>query len=487
MARVVCRIHRSDEQLRASLAWSEGPDEFPKYHLDGALYRAFQETARRVRENLGHVVKNYVLNTPEEVRRSTDYELAAAGYELYQQLFWPAPEDQPQAEDVCSWLTELRDRDEVESLELVVDSPWSVPWNAVYDQEPDKAAFLSEQANGRQWEPFWGIRYGLAASRGGGSPLRRTAILDSPRVLLVGDGSDPELQDVVADLCAFAAEHELTFVDCMADLERELQKDRPDLLYWLSHAEPAALVLGGEEISASQLLRLLRKPGPLSGLAFLNCCGTAVERETGSFLDTLRSVGFSGLIGTEQITYSTSAARLGLDFLHAFLLAGEPASEALRRLRGEAAPLGLVYGTYCPPLLRVERASAGDDKAAVPAEAVEAEQATATGVALGETVTSFPLPDEPYRGLAYFGRPDRALFEGRQEDAVRCAELLDRDDTRFLLLHGESGVGKSSFLRAGLIPYLEEHRVGYHFLPAQSTERSGPGGAGVGLVRTVHQ
>ena len=155
MARVVCRVHRSDEQLRASLTWSEGPDEFPKYHLDGQLYRTLEETARKVRAKLGHVVREYVDDGPPDgVRRTTAYELAVAGFDLYQQLFWPVPEDQTHADNVRQWLTQLRDRDEVESLELVVDSPWSVPWNAVYEQQPDKAAFLEGPADGAQWEPF---------------------------------------------------------------------------------------------------------------------------------------------------------------------------------------------------------------------------------------------------------------------------------------------------------------------------------------------
>ena len=74
------------------------------------------------------------------------------------------------------------------------------------------------------------------------------------------------------------------------------------------------------------------------------------------------------------------------------------------------------------------------------------------------------LPAQPYRSLGYYDCADRALFTGRDADVVRFAATLDRPDTRILILHGESGLGKSSFLRAGVIPYLEEECVGYRFL-----------------------
>ena len=75
-----------------------------------------------------------------------------------------------------------------------------------------------------------------------------------------------------------------------------------------------------------------------------------------------------------------------------------------------------------------------------------------------------PLPEEPYRSLAFYDEKDRALFTGREADVVRFAATLDRPDTRILILHGESGTGKSSFLRAGVIPYLEEECVGYRLV-----------------------
>lgn len=73
-------------------------------------------------------------------------------------------------------------------------------------------------------------------------------------------------------------------------------------------------------------------------------------------------------------------------------------------------------------------------------------------------------PKSPYKGLSYYGPEDAPLFAGRKEDVRQCAQLLARPSTRVLILHGATGCGKSSFLRAGLIPYLEDLEVSYHFM-----------------------
>jgi hypothetical protein len=84
-----------------------------------------------------------------------------------------------------------------------------------------------------------------------------------------------------------------------------------------------------------------------------------------------------------------------------------------------------------------------------------------------------PLPKHPYRSLMYFDRDDRALFAGRDGDVLRFARILDEAATRRLVLHGESGCGKSSFLRAGAIPFLEDECVGYRSVRDRS-EGEGP-------------
>jgi eukaryotic-like serine/threonine-protein kinase len=60
----------------------------------------------------------------------------------------------------------------------------------------------------------------------------------------------------------------------------------------------------------------------------------------------------------------------------------------------------------------------------------------------------------PYRGLLQFEAGHRALFFGRETDT---RDVIDRlHAQRFVLLSGESGVGKSSLARAGVLPAIEE-------------------------------
>jgi AAA+ ATPase superfamily predicted ATPase len=64
----------------------------------------------------------------------------------------------------------------------------------------------------------------------------------------------------------------------------------------------------------------------------------------------------------------------------------------------------------------------------------------------------YPRPERPYVGLQSFREEDSAFFFGRERDGrVILSNLLSQ---RLTILYGPSGVGKSSVLRAGVIPYL---------------------------------
>jgi len=75
----------------------------------------------------------------------------------------------------------------------------------------------------------------------------------------------------------------------------------------------------------------------------------------------------------------------------------------------------------------------------------------------------YKWPDDPYKGLTYYGRDDVPLFAGRAIDVQRVAHILASGSTRILLLHGSTGCGKSSLLRAGLIPFLENQIGRFNF------------------------
>ncbi len=64
---------------------------------------------------------------------------------------------------------------------------------------------------------------------------------------------------------------------------------------------------------------------------------------------------------------------------------------------------------------------------------------------------------EPYPGLAAFGPERRSLFFGREADVRAIVARLDHEP--LVIVAGDSGAGKSSLLRAGVIPAIEGDRA----------------------------
>ncbi len=62
----------------------------------------------------------------------------------------------------------------------------------------------------------------------------------------------------------------------------------------------------------------------------------------------------------------------------------------------------------------------------------------------------------PYRGLAVFGEQDAGFFFGREAAAVAVLDQMSRlpAGTGLLVVSGASGAGKSSLLRAGVLPRI---------------------------------
>jgi hypothetical protein len=509
MSEIVCQVGNQASQVE--FIWSSRGGFFRPYVVSGQQLTELRDAADRsatgpsssakpsCREALETLVFAFNQNGAGPPLWEHSYELAESGFRLFNCLL---PSEDETAGKVRRWLEDLRKQSGLIGLEVVVEERsadaktlLSVPWNLVYDERPAKykAAFQTGQGVER-WRPFWSARYNLTSGRRV-EPLKRLPLWSDPRIVVVVDPTVHEglNSEQRQRLDQFLAEAGLTAAGSMDELEAALEEGYPRLLYWLGHASPEYLQLGDERIGPADLRNLLRsfdnRERPEGMLAFLNACQTAEAGSGGSFLDVLHSFGFTGAIATEQQTIDTFANEFGLDFLQGFLREGKPLGELLHGLRLKSAPLGLLYGAHCPPEIQVR---SGNGAVAVPAPLPIKERGPVAGVALGATATRGrrkrrgarrsawtpaalpqvapppavvpPLPEQPYRSLAFYDWKDRALFTGRDADVIRFAATLDRPDTRILVLHGESGTGKSSFLRAGVIPYLEEECVGYRFL-----------------------
>ena len=72
---------------------------------------------------------------------------------------------------------------------------------------------------------------------------------------------------------------------------------------------------------------------------------------------------------------------------------------------------------------------------------------------------TYPGTASPLRGLIPFAESERDVFFGRDREVEELARLVVGEGYRAGLLYGEAGVGKSSLLRAGLIPHLRDQGV----------------------------
>ncbi|NJN81376.1 MAG: ATP-binding protein, partial [Caldilineaceae bacterium] len=81
------------------------------------------------------------------------------------------------------------------------------------------------------------------------------------------------------------------------------------------------------------------------------------------------------------------------------------------------------------------------------------------------------LPATPFRHLHWYRREDAEIFFGRGKDIRDLYQrVASPDGAPIVLFYGQSGVGKSSLLAAGLLPRLEQ---GYRALYARRDQALG--------------
>jgi WD40 repeat protein len=291
----------------------------------------------------------------------------------------------------------------------------------------------------------------------------------SAEIGLIRDALQPAEQ---AGLCQILIEANATAGRVFAVFQDARYRNRIAILHYAGHADGYRLLL--ESAAGSSLAE--QGPAHAAGLAaflgeqqglelvFLNGCSTAPQ------VQGLLDAGCPAVIATSQAIDDRVATELAGFFYQglgggAGLESAFKAAVAATRTTHGDSPRGLYWGSATEPAPLAERwpwdfhTKPGAERAQhwnLP----EAADDPLFGL---PALPQLDLPESPFRHLSWFDREHAEVFFGR---AFQVRELFDRitapDAPPILLLYGQSGVGKSSVLAAGLLPRLEaSHRVHY--------------------------
>jgi WD40 repeat protein len=236
-------------------------------------------------------------------------------------------------------------------------------------------------------------------------------------------------------------------------------KDRIAIFHYGGHATSDELMLESSEgqtleaANAAGIAQFLAQPRDDLKLVFLNACSTQAhvqalhDARIPAVIATMRPVNDALARSFAQTFYQGLSA--GLSVRTAFLKAQAAiqvgSADQTRHLGGSS---------------EVEPSSA--DWLLSP----DTENHPATSWTLPELARDplFGLPDiprtdlpaKPFRHLSWFRREDAEIFFGRGQYIRKMYERITGDGDPIILLYGQSGVGKSSLLDAGVRPRLEE-------------------------------
>jgi WD40 repeat protein len=281
-----------------------------------------------------------------------------------------------------------------------------------------------------------------------------------------------ELQDVLehakaAGLCELVVRQNITIKDLIIVLQNSEYRNRIAVLHYGGHANSSHLLFetqegGSDAAGAAGLAAFLGQRTGLE-LVFLNGCSTQEQAE--GFLNA----GVSAVIATSR-SIDDDVARNFAKYFYNGLAGGASIGTAYREAQ-EATKL--IHGDHPRDLYPVDcQADPIADR--WPWDLYLREGASTTEDwnlpdAARNPLFGLPelprlnLPDSPYRHLEWYRREDAEVFFGRGREIRDLYKNLTEPGTApILLFFGQSGVGKSSLLAAGLLPRLEAgHQVIY--------------------------
>ena len=251
-----------------------------------------------------------------------------------------------------------------------------------------------------------------------------------------------------------------TIEDVIAELQLKQCRDRVVIFHYAGHANGEGVILRSaegpeEERSKGQLayieglVGILKQQKQLK-LVFLNGCSTAAQ------VDLLREAGIPAVIATTRGIDDAIASQFAMAFYesldedHDLQDAFEAAESVVKATEGGQTRTAFVEdfdgeADHWPWKLH------GDKKAL-------AWKLRDSSLELGPSLwnpNQYPINDSsPYLGLRRFNEEDQAKFFGRDRLVMELLEASE--ESGILMVVGPSGSGKSSVVRAGMVPQWRE-------------------------------
>ncbi|MGF1580169.1 MAG: WD40 repeat domain-containing protein [Gemmataceae bacterium] len=482
MTRVVCQVLVHPE--RVTFRWSDGARRrfrFEPYWLEQSHLEQFWSAAGTLNSKLAELARSV---SNQEDPLAACYSVAQAGYALYEQIFVPDPNFGDLTKEIQEWLDGLQG--ELDSFEVVGDTTGLVPWQAVFASQPTESAFQETAVRATCEAGFWGLRYPLAVANRVNAFRAEPVVAAYDAVVVLDTEAKEDLTLQQRErLDEFGSGDNVHLAHSVEDLTEILNETAPDVMYLLSRVDDGKLRFGEDEFSLPEFRELLMKAVDRDVpwnqvLVFLAATEDTAEanRNGNSEWNAFRSewlrLRLGGLVLPDHVVPLTVAHSLLFDMFAKLCEDTLPVAQAVRQVRQSSPFHGLLCSALCPPDVKFpgsEETSAGEEREGEPNE-------TAIRAAPGETDSSQEssdargFPESPYRPLVPFDQDDRLLLVGRDRDIQGFSDLVDSPDVRIGFLHGRVGVGKSSLLRAGVIPNLQDHAIGYQGLRNRSDEEA---------------
>ncbi len=263
-----------------------------------------------------------------------------------------------------------------------------------------------------------------------------------------------------ADLCEVVERHSVTPEQILQVFQQ--YRERVAIFHYAGHAEDYTLLLedhsGGRVLADGRgLAGFLQQQRGLQ-LVFLNACSTRVQA------DDLRAAGVPMVIATARAIDDELAASFATSFYQS-LASGDTLTSAFAKAKAAAQ---FSHGDLSRHVRPIQQPGQEHTAQGLPWEMYTRPGATLAAewslpAAAGNPLWNLPplppldLPAKPFRDLSWFRRADAPIFFGRGQQIRQLYTLVtDGQSDPLVLFYGQSGVGKSSLLDAGLLPRLEQ-------------------------------